>query len=348
MKWKCLKCDGELHPILKDGHSYVQCDKCGRLFTRHDLKNHTPGPQPQTSQPVKAAPNRDDGDRPHTMGIPTAVIGWILCTLFIICGLGTGGIAPAAFIIAAVLVSPVFRNRVHISGKVWIPLVIVLFVAGFTAAPQPDTGSKQIAEKQNAPTPAPKQIKASAKKQEKEDTAEQQAAAEKEKAERAAQEQAEREEQERIAQEQAAAQAEQERIAQEQAAAQQAEQERIAQEQAAAQAEQERIAQEQAAAQAEQERIAQEQAAAQAEQQRLEQERIAQEQAAAQQAEQERIAQEQAAAAQIAQTSNVWLSATGQKYHSIPNCGRMDPANARQVSLTDAQRLGIEPCKNCH
>lgn len=103
---------------------------------------------------------------------------------------------------------------------------------------------------------------------------------------------------------------------------------------------QERIAQKQA----EQEKIAQEQAeqeqAAQAEQQRITQEQAAQ-------AEQQRIAQEQAAI-QAAQTSNVWLSATGSKYHSIPNCGRMNPDNARQVTLAEAQQQGIQACQNCH
>lgn len=43
----------------------------------------------------------------------------------------------------------------------------------------------------------------------------------------------------------------------------------------------------------------------------------------------------------------VWLSATGEKYHSIPNCGRMNPAKARQVSLTDAQAAGYDACSKC-
>lgn len=75
----------------------------------------------------------------------------------------------------------------------------------------------------------------------------------------------------------------------------------------------------------------------------------------AQAAEQARIAQEQAdaqaaaqAAAQQPQEASVWLSATGTKYHSIPDCGNMNPNTARQVSLSEAQRLGYEPCKNCH
>lgn len=43
----------------------------------------------------------------------------------------------------------------------------------------------------------------------------------------------------------------------------------------------------------------------------------------------------------------VWLSATGSKYHSIPDCGNMDPSRARQVSLSDAQSQGYEACKKC-
>ncbi len=346
---KCLKCDGELHPILKDGQSYAQCDKCGRLFTRHDLKYSAPTPQPQSSRPVEAEPDDDDGY--YTMGLPTAIVGWILCALFLMFGLVSGSVLPLiAFIAAAVLVSPLFRNHVYLSGKVWIPLVVVLAVAGFATTPLQDTQSEKIAQKQEAPSPAPKQSKAAVKEQDEEDTEEQQAAKEKEEAERAAQEQAEREEQERLAQEQA-------------------EQERIAQEQAAAQAEQERIAQEQAAAQAEQERIAQEQAAAaQAEQQRLEQERIAQEQAAAQQAEQERIAQEQAAAVQAnagqnpfntynnpeqqQTTSNYVLNTNTKKFH-YPHCNdvkRIAPHNYSEFNGTREEAIaqGYSSCGHCN
>jgi competence protein ComEC len=47
------------------------------------------------------------------------------------------------------------------------------------------------------------------------------------------------------------------------------------------------------------------------------------------------------------QSSMVWLSATGSKYHRIPNCGRMNPSRARQVSLETAKRQGYGACKNC-
>lgn len=43
----------------------------------------------------------------------------------------------------------------------------------------------------------------------------------------------------------------------------------------------------------------------------------------------------------------VWLSATGEKYHSIPNCGRMNPDKARQVTKSQAEASGYEPCSKC-
>lgn len=43
----------------------------------------------------------------------------------------------------------------------------------------------------------------------------------------------------------------------------------------------------------------------------------------------------------------VWLSATGSKYHSRNNCGTMNPAKAREVSLDEAQSLGMTACKKC-
>lgn len=72
---------------------------------------------------------------------------------------------------------------------------------------------------------------------------------------------------------------------------------------------------------------------------------------AQQEAEAARIAAEQQAAAQQTQQpqeASVWLSATGSKYHSVPDCGNMNPNNARQVSLSEAQSMGYEPCKRCH
>ncbi|MBZ9608614.1 MBL fold metallo-hydrolase [Clostridium estertheticum] len=42
----------------------------------------------------------------------------------------------------------------------------------------------------------------------------------------------------------------------------------------------------------------------------------------------------------------VWLSATGDKYHSINNCGRMNPNKARQVTLDEAKN-SYSPCSKC-
>ncbi|MGL4742537.1 MAG: ComEC/Rec2 family competence protein [Sarcina sp.] len=43
----------------------------------------------------------------------------------------------------------------------------------------------------------------------------------------------------------------------------------------------------------------------------------------------------------------VWLSATGSKYHSKNNCGRMNPDNARQVTIEEAKSQGMEDCSKC-
>ena len=43
----------------------------------------------------------------------------------------------------------------------------------------------------------------------------------------------------------------------------------------------------------------------------------------------------------------VWLSETGSKYHSIPDCGRMNPNNAWQVSRSSAEAQGYGACKKC-
>lgn len=44
----------------------------------------------------------------------------------------------------------------------------------------------------------------------------------------------------------------------------------------------------------------------------------------------------------------VWLSETGEKYHSIPDCGRMNPNKARQVTKSAAEASGYEPCSKCY
>lgn len=49
----------------------------------------------------------------------------------------------------------------------------------------------------------------------------------------------------------------------------------------------------------------------------------------------------------VTNSATVWLSATGSKYHSIPNCGRMNPDNARQVSQSEAEAQGYTACSKC-
>lgn len=43
----------------------------------------------------------------------------------------------------------------------------------------------------------------------------------------------------------------------------------------------------------------------------------------------------------------VWLSATGSKYHSINNCGKMNPSKARQVTESEALAQNMEKCDKC-
>ena len=43
----------------------------------------------------------------------------------------------------------------------------------------------------------------------------------------------------------------------------------------------------------------------------------------------------------------VWLSATGTKYHRHNNCGTMNPNKATKVSVAEAKRRGMTPCKKC-
>lgn len=43
----------------------------------------------------------------------------------------------------------------------------------------------------------------------------------------------------------------------------------------------------------------------------------------------------------------VWISATGEKYHSINNCGRMNPDKARQIPLESALSMNYEKCSKC-
>ena len=44
----------------------------------------------------------------------------------------------------------------------------------------------------------------------------------------------------------------------------------------------------------------------------------------------------------------VWLSETGEKYHNIPDRGRMNPNKARQVTQSEAERAGYGACSKCY
>ncbi|MEY8396143.1 hypothetical protein AALB64_15235 [Lachnospiraceae bacterium 45-P1] len=44
----------------------------------------------------------------------------------------------------------------------------------------------------------------------------------------------------------------------------------------------------------------------------------------------------------------VYLPASGEKYHKIPNCGKMNPDKARAVSVSDAIKRGYQPCTKCY
>ena len=43
----------------------------------------------------------------------------------------------------------------------------------------------------------------------------------------------------------------------------------------------------------------------------------------------------------------VWKSATGSKYHSINNCGKMNPSKATQITEEQAINQGLEKCSKC-
>lgn len=71
-------------------------------------------------------------------------------------------------------------------------------------------------------------------------------------------------------------------------------------------------------------------------------EKAAAEQAAAQaQAEQEAAAQTQQPQEQM-----VWVSQSGSKYHSNSSCSNMK--NPTQITISEAQNQGLEPCKKCY
>lgn len=66
------------------------------------------------------------------------------------------------------------------------------------------------------------------------------------------------------------------------------------------------------------------------------------------------VSQSQPAQNQTADTSGVgsedqvWVSATGSKYHSRNNCGTMNPDTATQMTRSEAEAKGLTPCKKCY
>lgn len=49
---------------------------------------------------------------------------------------------------------------------------------------------------------------------------------------------------------------------------------------------------------------------------------------------------------QPTQSQMVWIPQTGSKYHNNPSCSNMK--NPQQVTLSQAQNMGYEPCKKCY
>lgn len=90
-------------------------------------------------------------------------------------------------------------------------------------------------------------------------------------------------------------------------------------------------------------RKAEEEAKKQAE---LEEQKKAEEEAAAQAAAESQAQQQDQSQAQQPQEEMVWISNTGSKYHSNSSCSGMD--NPSQVPISQAQSMGLQPCKKCH
>ena len=49
-----------------------------------------------------------------------------------------------------------------------------------------------------------------------------------------------------------------------------------------------------------------------------------------------------------ADSTMVWKSATGSKYHCVNDCGNMNPSKARQLTKEEAEAQGLEPCSKCY
>jgi len=49
-----------------------------------------------------------------------------------------------------------------------------------------------------------------------------------------------------------------------------------------------------------------------------------------------------------ADSTMVWKSATGSKYHCVNDCGNMNPSKAKQLTKEEAEAQGLEPCSKCY
>lgn len=46
-------------------------------------------------------------------------------------------------------------------------------------------------------------------------------------------------------------------------------------------------------------------------------------------------------------SDTVWIPEDGEKYHSIPDCGRMNPNTATQTTRSSAEAMGYDACSKC-
>lgn len=93
--------------------------------------------------------------------------------------------------------------------------------------------------------------------------------------------------------------------------------------------------------------IAEAEAEAEAQAQKeMEEKARAEQEAAEQAAAQAQAEQEAAAQAQQPQEQMVWVSQSGGKYHSNSSCSNMK--NPTQITISEAQNRGLEPCKKCY
>lgn len=64
------------------------------------------------------------------------ILGWALAAVFVIGGISSPGLQTVFLLAAAVLVCPPFREKVKLPGKVWIPIVAILFLIGVLLTPR--------------------------------------------------------------------------------------------------------------------------------------------------------------------------------------------------------------------